>query len=74
MGLRTNTHEIYNTINHEHLDSLVNWARGEFPSSGLVVVECANGKWFVEVEFGHEFDQFDRISKPEVVPFVEPAF
>lgn len=74
MSLRTNTHEIYNTINHEHLDSLVNWARGEFPTSGLVVVEYANGKWFVEVDYGHEFDQCEGISKPEVVPFVEPVF
>jgi len=38
------THKVYDTINHEHLDSLVSWATGEFPDAGLNLVECADGR------------------------------
>lgn len=72
----TNTHERYNTVYHQHLDTLVYWAlKGdEFPDDGLMLVECADGRWFLEVEFGNLFDQIDGISKPALIPFVEPSF
>ncbi|CAM3024891.1 hypothetical protein [Legionella worsleiensis] len=71
---KINTHQIYNTISHEHLDNLVSWATGEYPDSGLCLVECQNGNWFVEVDFGHCFDSFTNISKPELTPYIEPRF
>ena len=74
IGSTVSTHLMYDTINHEHLDSLVDWALGKFPSSGLMLVERSDGRWFVEVDFGHEFDAIDGVSKPKVTPYVEPRF
>lgn len=73
-GTRANTHAMYGTVNHEHLDGLVFWASGEFPDAGLNLVECADGRWFVEVDHGSAFDRIAGVSKPNVVPFLEPAF
>lgn len=69
-----NTHIMYDTVSHEHLDSLVSWATGEFPDAGLSLVECADGRWFLEVDHGDAFNSIAGISKPEIAPFVEPTF
>lgn len=69
-----NTHRRYNTVDHLHLDALVYQATGNFPNSGLALVECADGRWFVEVDFGVGFDQIEGVSKPKVTPYVEPRF
>lgn len=74
IGIAANTHEIFNTVGHQHLDSLVYWATGDFPSAGLNLVECADGRWFVEVDHGDAFNQIDGVSKPQVVPYVAPQF
>jgi len=74
IGSAANTHAMYETINHEHLDGLVFWASGEFPDAGLNLVECADGRWFVEVDHGVAFDHIVGVSKPNVAPFIEPAF
>lgn len=50
IGTAANTHRMYDTVGHEHLDGLVNWAIGEFPDTGLLLIECRDGRWFVEVE------------------------
>lgn len=69
-----NTHIKFNTTSHEHLDDLVSWATGEYPDSGLVLVECADGLWYIEQEYGHDFDSFLGISKPKSIPYLEPTF
>lgn len=69
-----NTHIKYNTIGHEHLDDLVSWVTGEYPDSGLILVECSNGRWFVEVDYGHDFDSLLGISNPKCITYVEPSF
>jgi hypothetical protein len=74
IGSAANTHSMYKTIHHEHMDGLVYWARGEFPDAGLNLVECADGRWFVEVDHGTDFDGVDGVSKPNVAPFVQPRF
>ncbi|MBV7514581.1 hypothetical protein [Pseudomonas sp. PDM25] len=73
-SIAVNTHILYDTISHEHLDGLVSWATGEFPSAGLNLVECADGRWFVEVDHGHAFDHLAGISRPTVAPYIEPDF
>lgn len=73
-GIAANTHRMYDTIGHEHLDSLVNWATGDFPNAGLSVVECADGRWFVEVDHGSAFDTLEGVSRPNVAPYAEPRF
>lgn len=76
MGIREalNTHTLYKTVNHEHLDSLVNWAMNDFPDSGINLVECQDGRWFVEVDHGEAFNQIEGISKPDIQPYREPRF
>lgn len=76
MGIETvaNTHAMYQTIGHQHLDSLVYWATGKFPDAGLNLVECRDGRWFVEVDYGVQFDGIEGISRPNVAPYVEPRF
>lgn len=67
-----NTHIMFDTISHEHLDNLVNWATGECPDSALCLVECRNGRWFIEQDYGNTFDLFPEISRPKKVPYFEP--
>lgn len=75
IGSAANTHSMYQTINHEHLDCLVSWARGgDFPDAGLNLAECADGRWFVEVAHGIAFDHVEGIARPNVAPFTEPVF
>ncbi|OJU46026.1 MAG: hypothetical protein BGN96_00990 [Bacteroidales bacterium 45-6] len=38
------------------------------------MVECVDGRWFIEVDFGHDFDSFAGISKPKYSPYVAPNF
>lgn len=69
-----NTHELYGTVGHRHLDGLAHWATGEYPGSALSLIECSDGRWFVEVDFGGAFDRIDGVSRPAVEPWREPAF
>ncbi|CAK7035674.1 MAG: hypothetical protein BACC_04479 [Bacteroides sp.] len=76
-GVAVNTHSMYRTVRHIHLDSFVYWVLGEFPDEGLNLVECQDGRWFVEVDSGSGSTRFDRmpgVSCPNVSPFVEPVF
>jgi len=74
IGTAANTHAMYRTINHVHLDVLVNWALNEFPDAGLNLVECDDGRWFVEVDHGIRFNGMQGVSCPNVAPYVEPQF
>lgn len=69
-----NTHAMYRTISHDHLDTFVNWVLGEFPDAGLMLVECQDGRWFVEVDHGIRFDGMPGVSCPNATPYVEPTF
>jgi hypothetical protein len=72
--MRVDTHRLFNTISHSHLDSLVNWATGEYPDSGLLLVECADCRWFVEVDFGNDYNAIGGVSKPKILPYMDPVF
>ncbi|MGL1337428.1 hypothetical protein ACSTJQ_12665 [Vibrio parahaemolyticus] len=69
-----NTHQLYDTNYHDHLDSMVMWATGIYPDSGLMVVGTSDHRWFVEVDFGTDFDNCDGISRPHIAPYQEPTF
>lgn len=74
-GMRvTDTHSLFRTVACEHLDTLVYWATGEFPDSGLILVQCKDGRWYVEVEYGHAFDGTPGLSFPFVLPYAFPTF
>lgn len=74
IGTAANTHAMYRTISHVHLDSLVNWALKDFPDAGLNLVECEDGRWFVEVDHGVLYDGMAGVSCPNVSPYVAPQF
>ena len=73
-GTAANTHAIYRTISHRHLDGFVNWVMKEFPDAGLNLVECEDGRWFVEVDHGIRYDGLAGLSRPNVEPYVAPHF
>lgn len=56
----------FNTVNHEHLDTVVLNATGDYPGSGLLLVECEDGQWFIEVDFGDDYDSIEGIFKPRL--------
>lgn len=67
-------HQRFRTIYHEHLDSLVFWASGNIPDSGLNLVKCEDGRWFVKVDHGDDYDGIDGIFRPNLSEFTEPHF
>lgn len=71
---KVNTHQMFKTINHEHLDSLIYFVIGDYPKSGLILVECKDGCWFIEQEYGNEFDAISGIWKPTSECYIEPNF
>ena len=71
-----NTHEKYNTVDHHHFDFSYRTEAGQFdyPSSGLMLVGCADGRWFVQQEFGDEYSEFPGVVKSGEDLDTEPAF
>ncbi len=71
-----NTHQKYNTVNHHHFgfmyerpDGTSNW-----PGSELMLVECVDGRWFIEQEAGDEYNQFPGVVKSGQDLDTEPTF
>ena len=59
-----NTHRKYNTVGHIHFDFCYQVdGRPEYPHSALALIECADGRWFLEQEFGEEYDAFAGVVK-----------
>ncbi len=71
-----NSHEKYKTVDHHHFD--FNYRsdgdKFDYPNSGLVLVECADGRWFVQQEFGDQYSQFPGILKSGEDVDTEPTF
>lgn len=64
--MKTNTHEKYNTIEHEHIGRNL---------KEVCVVKCVDGRYFVENNWeDKDFNDIDGISNPHIVPYVEPNF
>ena len=59
-----NTHQKYQTINHIHFDfGYVDGNSWGYPQSELLLVECADGHWFVEQASGDEYSRFPGVVK-----------
>ncbi|EPR7484109.1 hypothetical protein MKR81_26730 (plasmid) [Vibrio campbellii] len=73
-------HRIFETVHHEHLDSLVIWARandypdGLCPDSGLLLISNRAANWFLAVDYGCDYDDIPGICKPHIEPLEEPRF
>lgn len=75
--MKIDTHSLYSTVSHEHLDWIPPAAnpRGHV---GLMAVECGDGRWFLEVEFEgdgqDEWKDATEICDPYAEPFRPPTF
>jgi hypothetical protein len=60
-----NLHQKYQTKNHHHLDWLISDRSGElvYPASALMLAEAGDGRWFIQQEFGDEYDRIPGIAK-----------
>ena len=68
-----NTHEKYNTVNHIHLDMIVP-SIGDV-DLGLMLVECADGKWYIEQEFSTSaYDKVPGVVKSQTDITTKPVF
>jgi hypothetical protein len=36
--------------------------------------KCADGRWFVEVDFGNDYNAIGGVSKPKILPYMDPVF
>lgn len=70
----TGTHTLYKTVHHIHLDSVMCLVLGEYPDASLNLVECADTRWFVEVDHGERFNGMQGVSCPHVTPYIPPVF
>ncbi|MDF4421662.1 hypothetical protein P3447_08565 [Vibrio parahaemolyticus] len=77
---RKEMHRLFETVHHEHLDSVVIWARddehpdGLCPDSGLLLIKNRTGEWFLGVDYGFDYDGIPGICKPHIEPLEEPQF
>ena len=69
---KMNTHEKYNTIDHIHLDMLV--PHTDDVDLGLMLVECENGKWYIEQEFSTNAYDASGVVKSQTDIITEPVF
>jgi hypothetical protein len=70
------THHKYNTVFHWHFDFSYEKEDGtsEYPSSGLLLVECEDGRYYLEQEFGTEYAAFPGVVKSRYDLITEPTF
>jgi len=59
---------------HQHLDSLVYWASGEFPDSAINIVGLDDGRYFLSVDFGDDYHRFSDIFRHDLHPYRAPTF
>ena len=56
------THQRFDTVGHEHMSSLVRWDHDNSDGLYFMIVECRDGRHFLESEFNDEvYDQFPDI-------------
>lgn len=72
---RYNSHRFFDTVNHHHISYY-----GDDESCDLMVVECRDGRWFIEDNWGGDakgadgvFNPFVRGSYPTFFPSLEDA-
>lgn len=57
-----NVHEHYDTVDHHHLDFSYQTDSGwEYPDSALMLVQCRDGRWFLQQEFGDKYSRFEGV-------------
>lgn len=64
-------HEV---LGHRHLDSLVYWASGEFPDSSINIVSLKDGRYFLSVDYGEDYERFSEIFRHDLYPYRAPTF
>lgn len=69
---RWDGHTAFNTVNHEHV-SCYSPADGH-DSCDITVVECADGRWYVEDTWGRDAKGVERVWNPHDRYADEPYF
>jgi len=70
-----NTHRKYNTVGHIHFDFCYQVGDdSRYPGSALRLVECADGRWYLEQEFGTEYEVFPGVVKSSTDLDTLPTF
>lgn len=77
-GERWDGHRAFHTISHHHI-SCYNPAAGH-DTCDIMIVECADGRWYVEDNWGGDakgaervWNPFDKDSEPHFFPSMEEA-
>jgi len=70
------THQKYKTTFHWHFDFSYEKEDGasEYPCSGLMLVECEDGRYYLEQEFGNEYGAFPGVVESREDLTTEPTF
>lgn len=64
--MKTNTHELFKTIDHQHIGNDL---------KEILIAQCDDGRWFIENNWGDDdFENFEGISNPHLSPYVNPKF
>jgi len=71
-GTRWNGHAAFNTISHTHV-SCYSPADGH-DSCDIMAVECADGRWYVEDNWGGDANGADGVWNPFDASDAEPRF
>ena len=71
-----NTHQKYKTINHIHFVFSYDLPDNEFeyPDAELMLVECADGRWFIEQSTGEKYNPFPGITHSSEDLETQPTF
>lgn len=71
-----NTHHKYKTINHIHFVFNYDLSdnKSEYPDSELMLVECADGQWFIEQSTGEKYNRFPGITHSGEDVETQPIF
>lgn len=71
-----NTHQKYKTINHIHFvfNYKVLDKEYEYPDAELMLVECGDGRWFIEQSSGEKYNQFPSITHSSEDVETQPTF
>lgn len=64
----------HEAIWHDHLDSLISWATGEWPDDSINIVALKDGRFFVVVDYGDRYDCFEEIFRHDLIPYRAPRF
>lgn len=71
-GNRWNSHRAFNTVNHHHIACYTPAAGHD--SCDIMIVECADGRWYVEDNWGGDAQGAEKVWNPFDPSSEDPHF